>query len=229
MAAIQFRTLRENVVEEIRNKIINQELKPGERIVELDLAEEFKTSRGPIREALRQLEHEGLIVYTRNVGCAVKDIGLEESFEIYLIRANYEILAVKYMGGKVPPETIANMEKVLDKMSRLDGEHYAQVYLFDNELHGELVKMTKLEHLYRLWSELNYGNIVTGYNNVQDKEKVAGRQYKIHKELVDMCRTGDSAGIGSVLSKHYMRTIRRLMRELGVPEDDVPFAQDFLL
>lgn len=53
MAAIQFRTLRENVVEEIRNKIINQELKPGERIVELDLAEEFKTSRGPIREALR--------------------------------------------------------------------------------------------------------------------------------------------------------------------------------
>ena len=62
--AIYFRTLRENVVEAIRDKIINQELKPGERIVEMELAEEFKTSRGPVREALRQLEHEGLIEYT---------------------------------------------------------------------------------------------------------------------------------------------------------------------
>ena len=86
MAAIYFRTLRENVVEAIRYKIINQELKPGERIVELDLAKEFKTSRGPIREALRQLEHEGLIEYTRNVGCTVKNPDLQESFEGYLIR-----------------------------------------------------------------------------------------------------------------------------------------------
>lgn len=229
MAAIKFRTLRENVVEEIRSKIINQELKPGERIVETDLAEEFKTSRGPIREALRQLENEGLIVYTRNVGCTVKDIDLQESFEIYLIRANYEILAVKYMGGKVPPETISNMEKILDKMGRLDGDHYAQVYLFDNEFHGEFVKMTGLKHLYKLWSELNYGNIVTGYNNAQDKEKVAKRQYGIHKDLLDACRTGDCAAICRVLSEHYMRTIRRLIREQGVAEDEVPFPQDFLL
>lgn len=229
MAAIHFRTLRENVVKEIRSKIINQELKPGERIVEMDLAEEFQTSRGPIREALRQLEHEGLIVYTRNVGCAVKNINLQESFEIYLIRANYEILAVKYMGGKVPAGTIANMEKVLDKMGRLDGDRYAQVYLFDNEFHGQLVKMTKLDHLYKLWSELNYGNIVTGYNNVQDKEKVAKRQYGIHKELTDICRTGDTSRICKFLSEHYMRTIRRLMREQGVSEEEVPFSQDFLL
>lgn len=97
MAVIYFRTLRENVVEAIRNKIINQESKPGEYIVEMDIAEEFKTSRGPKREALRQLEHE---------------------FEIYRVRANYEILAVKYMSGKVPPKTIANMEKVLQKIMR---------------------------------------------------------------------------------------------------------------
>ena len=114
--AIYFRTLRENVVEAIRDKIINQELKPGERIVEMELAEEFKTSRGPVREALRQLEHEGLIEYTRNVGCTVKNPDLQESFEIYLIRVSYEILAVKYMGGRIPPETISNMEKVLEKM-----------------------------------------------------------------------------------------------------------------
>lgn len=227
--AIYFRTLRENVVEAIRDKIINQELKPGERIVEMELAEEFKTSRGPVREALRQLEHEGLIEYTRNVGCAVKNPDLQESFEIYLIRVNYEILAVKYMGGKIPPETLSNMEKVLDKMASLDEEHYAQVYLYDNEFHGELVKMTKLKHLYRLWNELSYGNIVTGYNNVQDKKRVAERQYTVHKVIVDACRTGDAAEICKAVSEHYMRTITRLMKEQGVAEDEVPFSRDFLL
>lgn len=229
MAAIYFRTLRENVVEAIRQKIINQELKPGERIVEMDLAEEFRTSRGPVREALRQLEHEGVIEYTRNVGCTVKDLDLQESFEVYLIRVSYEILAVKYMSGKVPPETIANMEKVLKKMSGLDEDHYANVYLYDNEFHSEIVKMTKLKHLYRLWSELNYGNIVTGYNNAQDKGRVIRRQYVVHKEIVDACRTGETAKICKVISDHYMRTITRLMKEQGVAEDEVPFSRDFLL
>lgn len=229
MAAIYFRTLRENVVEAIRNKIINQELKPGERIVEMELAKEFNVSRGPVREALRQLEHEGLIEYTRNVGCTVKNPDLQESFEVYLIRVSYGILAVKYMNGKVPPETISNMEKVLKKMEKLDEEQYAQVYLYDNEFHSELVKMTKLNHLYKLWSELNYGNIITGYNNVQDKVGVAKRQYKVHKEIVDACRTGDSGKICKVISEHYMRTITRLMKELGVSESEVPFSRDFLL
>ena len=227
--AIDFRTLRENVVEAIRDKIINQELKPGERIVEMELTEEFKTSRGPVREALRQLEHEGLIEYTRNVGCTVKNPDLQESFEIYLIRVSYEILAVKYMGGRIPPETISNMEKVLEKMKALDESRYAQVYLYDNEFHGELVKMTKLKHLYRLWSELSYGNIVTGYNNVQDKKRVAERQYTVHKDIVDACRTGDAGEICKVVSEHYMRTITRLIKEQGVKEDEVPFSRDFLL
>lgn len=227
--AIYFRTLRENVVEAIRNKIINQELKPGEKIVEMELAEEFKTSRGPVREALRQLEHEGLIEYTRNVGCAVKNPDLQESFEIYLIRVSYEILAVKYMGGRIPSETISNMEKVLDKMASLDESQYAQVYLYDNEFHSEFVKMTKLKHLYRLWSELSYGNIVTGYNNVQDKKRVVERQYSVHKVIVDACRTADTEEICKAVSEHYMRTITRLMKEQGIKEGEAPFSRDFLL
>ena len=75
----------------------------------------IKTSRAPIREALRQLENEELIEYVRNAGCSVKEITLEESFEIYLMRANYETMAVKLMGGNVPEDTICRMEEVLEK------------------------------------------------------------------------------------------------------------------
>ena len=58
MGKLAYRTLRENIVEEIREKILNQELTPGMRIVEQDISDEFGVSRGPIREALRQLEQE---------------------------------------------------------------------------------------------------------------------------------------------------------------------------
>ena len=89
--------------------------------------------------------------------------------------------------------------------------------------------MTGLNYLYKLWSELSYGNVVTGYNNVLDKERVVRRQYRVHKEIVDACRTGDSQKICKVVSDHYMRTITRLMKEQGVAEDEVPFPRDFLL
>ena len=63
---IIFKTLRENVAEIIRNKILNHNLEPGMRILEQDLAQELRISRGPIREALRQLEQEGLVEYSSN-------------------------------------------------------------------------------------------------------------------------------------------------------------------
>ena len=100
MTELGYKTLRESIVDIIRKRIINRELQPGQKIVEQELAKEFKTSRAPIREALRELENEGLVEYVRNAGCSVKEITFEESFEIYLMRANYEIMAVRLLGRK---------------------------------------------------------------------------------------------------------------------------------
>ena len=66
MSKLRYQTLRENVTKVIREKILNRELQPGMRIIEQNLSEELEVSRGPIREALRQLEQEGVVEYTRN-------------------------------------------------------------------------------------------------------------------------------------------------------------------
>lgn len=128
MTELGYKTLRESIVDIIRKRIINRELQPGQKIVEQELAKEFKTSRAPIREALRELENEGLVEYVRNAGCSVKEITFEESFEIYLMRANYEIMAVRLLGGKIPEETLQEMEEILERMKNLDVDEYDQLF-----------------------------------------------------------------------------------------------------
>lgn len=221
MAGLQYKTLRENIVEEIRFRIVNQELLPGAKIVEMDLAKEFETSRAPIREALRQLENEGLVEYIRNAGCSVKDITIKDAYEIYLMRSNYETLAIKIMDGKVPKETIKNMENILEKMEGLDVEHYSDVFRFDNEFHGELVRMVNLPRLYKAWEVLNYGNVITSRSKNLIKSQVVGRQVSRHKDILDICKEGDCEKLCDVISGHYWRTVKRLLGEEGVPQENI--------
>ena len=91
MGKLDYRTLRENVADEIRDEDLKTVIwSRGDKIIEQELASEFGISRGPVREALRQLEQEGMVEYSRNVGCSVKHIGMDDVYEIYYMRANYE-------------------------------------------------------------------------------------------------------------------------------------------
>lgn len=141
------------------------------------MAKEFKTSRAPIREALRQLENEGLVEYVRNAGCSVKEISLEESFEIYLMRANYEIMAVRLLQGNIPQETIDQMEIVLEKMKNVDEDHYDQLFSYDNEFHSHLIKMTEWADFIQSLEEPELWQYCYRIQLTSDKEAVIERQY----------------------------------------------------
>ena len=184
MGKLDYRTLRENVADEIRMKILNGDMKPGDKIIEQELASEFGISRGPVREALRQLEQEGMVEYSRNVGCSVKHIGMDDVYEIYYMRANYEMMAVRLYNAPFPQETIEKMEQVLEQMKQLHKEEYRKVFELDNEFHEAILDLVSFKRLKKAWEDLNYGNIVTGYNMEIDSEQVIKRQYLIHLSLI---------------------------------------------
>lgn len=217
MSKLKYQTLRENVAKVIREKILNKELKPGMRIIEQNLSDELEVSRGPIREALRQLEQEGVVEYTRNVGCSVKEITIKDLYEIYLLRSTYEILAVKLCGGQFEQEDIERMEKVLEHMKEL--KNYEEVVMCDNELHSIFVEKGDFQRIKKVWSDLDYGSIVSCYITGFDEQKTVERQYEFHKKLVEACKTRDVNIICEELRNHYMNSVRYFMEAEGLPED----------
>lgn len=217
MSKLRYQTLRENVAKVIREKILNKELKPGMRIIEQNLSDELEVSRGPIREALRQLEQEGVVEYTRNVGCSVKEITIKDLYEIYLLRSTYEILAVKLCGGQFEQEDIERMEEVLEHMKEL--KNYEEVVMCDNVLHSIFVEKGDFQRIKKVWSDLNYGSIVSCYITGFDEQKTVERQYEFHKKLVEACKTRDVENICEELRNHYMNSVRYFMEAEGLPED----------
>lgn len=219
MSQLGYRTLRENIVEAIRLKILTGELEPGMRIIEQELSDEFHVSRGPIREALRQLEQEGMVEYRRNAGCSVREITLDDIYEIYLLCATYEKLAVQSYDGAFSDEDIEKMEQVLEKMKELRAGDYRKVVELDFALHRIIVKKAGLPRLLKLWEEMNYGNIISCYAGKIDEREVARRQYPIHRKLVDACWTKDTNIICEAVTNHYMLTINRLREENAEKND----------
>ena len=87
--------IREKVFLSLREAILKGYLKSGERLVEKELAEKMGVSRTPIREALRKLDLEGLVLYTPRKGVIVAGVSAKDALEIYPVRAVLEGLAAR--------------------------------------------------------------------------------------------------------------------------------------
>ena len=151
------KTLREQVVEILRHKILSGEIKPGERIIEAKVAEELKVSRGPLREALRQIEEEGLVVYEAQKGCVVKTMTYKEMQETYLIQSTLEKLAVQMCGGEISKEQDEEMQKLVLSMEKAANQkNLYEVIEFDEQFHECIVKTAHSENFIesgKYWKE----------------------------------------------------------------------------
>lgn len=224
MAKIMRQTLREQVTQAIRMKLLTGELKPGTKIVEQEMAEELGVSRGPVREALRQIEQEGLVEYTSHVGCSVKDFTAQDVYEVYLLRANLEILSVKMCEGHFSQQTLKWMEEILNRMDSIeDLEHFDEAIENDNEFHECIIKESKLTRLYTLWNSMSGGNTIVFYRGAGKSEYVIHNQRKIHQKVFDALKTGDVNRICSTLMEHYMETINGYLREHKISAQDFPY------
>ena len=125
-----YKPLRDVVFETLRDAIIKQVLKPGERLMEIQLADEMGVSRTPVREAIRKLELEGLVVMVPRKGAYVAGVSMKDIHEVYEVRAALEMLAVSLAAERITDEELDALERQVLRES--EAEANADEHSLDN-------------------------------------------------------------------------------------------------
>lgn len=150
-----YKPLRELVLEAIREAIINGNLKPRERLMEIQLAEELGVSRTPVREALRKLELEGFIVMVPRKGAYVADFSFKDIADIFEIRAALEGLAAALAAERITDEELENMERLLvEKAEAITQQDIEKLVKVDTKFHDALYQASRNERLTTIISNL---------------------------------------------------------------------------
>ena len=106
--------LRDVVFYTLRQAILKGELKPGERLMEMQLANQLGVSRTPIREAIRKLELEGLVLMIPRRGAVVAKITEKDLRDVLEVRTSLEKLAIELACQRMPDETIPDLRQALE-------------------------------------------------------------------------------------------------------------------
>ena len=113
MDVSEYLPLRDVVFNTLRQAILKGEMEPGERLMEIQLAQKLGVSRTPVREAFRQLELEGLIQIIPNKGAYVTGIKVKDIQDIYMIRSKLEGLCARWACENITKEQLEEMEEVI--------------------------------------------------------------------------------------------------------------------
>ena len=111
-----FRPLSEDAYDALRGAILGGRLQPGERIVEADIDRQMATSRSPVREAVRKLEHEGLLEYVPRRGTIVVGLSRDDVADAYQLRAHLEAYGAGLAATRASEEQLAQLLEMIERM-----------------------------------------------------------------------------------------------------------------
>lgn len=150
-----YQPLRETVCEVLRNAIKRGILEPGERLMEVQLAEELGISRTPVREAIRKLEQEGYVIMMPRRGTYVSSLSVHDVKEIFEIRSALETLAAVLATMRIEPEELDKLRALLTEIEgHIKNNDMDKIVATDIEFHGLLYQVSRNERLVAIISNL---------------------------------------------------------------------------
>ena len=149
---INLTPLRESIAESIRDSIINGKIKPGERLLEPNVAKLLGVSRTPVREAFFQLESEGLVEVMPRKGAVVSEISIKDATELYSVRSVLEGLAAKLAVANITAskiEELKNINELLIKHTKKESDNFREITALNNQFHDLINREAQNEKLYQ--------------------------------------------------------------------------------
>jgi GntR family transcriptional regulator, gluconate operon transcriptional repressor len=217
--SLRNQALGDQLAHELRVQIITGKLQPGTHLVEDSLAEVFDVSRGPVRDALRQLELEGLVESrrgrSRRGGVVVTGMTGEDMTELYSLREALESLAVRLSIQRGEAADWTRARQAVDGMLKAaDSEDALLFARFDMDFHTQLYTQSGNRRLASVWEQYRPTfTVMLNVTTAQDRDLHPSAES--HAELLGVVVRGDTDGAVALLSAHLLGSMTRLRSALG--------------
>jgi DNA-binding GntR family transcriptional regulator len=216
------RSLADDVVDRLRDAIFHGSYKPGEPLREEQLAAMLDVSRGPVREALVQLEREGLVIVRRHRGATVARLSRTDLDEVYSLRLALERLAMQRAVHNATERDFAALEVVLADfdVALARGPSEKDIAELDVRFHDLIYQAARHQRLYDCWANLKSQiYIFLLSRNVVDPDFRAVT-VKSHATLLEAIRTRDEARATTEIEEHLRGAYDRVVRAYSAAEAD---------
>lgn len=168
----EYLPLRDVVFQTLRQAILRGELEPGERLMEIHLADRLGVSRTPIREAIRKLELEGLVVMIPRRGAIVASITEKDLKDVLEVRRTLEVMAAEIACDRITPELLDELAEAGEEFRKLkDSDDYTSLAAADVKFHDIIYAATDNQRLISILNNLREQMYRYRLEYIKDAEK----------------------------------------------------------
>ncbi|WP_303857850.1 GntR family transcriptional regulator [Aminicella lysinilytica] len=214
------RPLREIVYEQLKRQILTGQITPGTRMMEVDLADEMGVSRTPVREAIRKLEKEGLVVIEPRRGAYASDISVKDMVDTLEVREDMEGLAAYLAAQKITPEETKELMDITQGYSNAinDGDMESIIH-YDEAFHRRIVALSGNKTLIQLSETVQELALRFRYLYYDDFSRYVNMPDE-HKNIIDALRSGDAQTARKVAGEHVDK-----LKNFVIDEGDTAFRE----
>jgi DNA-binding GntR family transcriptional regulator len=204
--------LWESVAGRIREAILSGELEPGSKLIETELAERFGTSRGPVREAIRELAREGLVTELPRRGTLVSTLTAEDLAEVYAVRQALEVAASAVAIARSGDDDLRVVEEHLRALeSPSPGAGYLDQAVHDLAFHRSIVALAGNQRMAAMYEQMLQQTMLLLRIAAQENPSLrTDLRRAAHRDILRALRERDAAAARAALENHYRYAEERL-------------------
>ena len=216
----EYLPLRDVVFNTLRKAILRGELKPGERLMEIQLANKLGVSRTPIREAIRKLELEGLVLMIPRKGAEVAEITIKDLEDVLEVRAALEELAVCDACENITEEQILALKEAADNFqAALESDDLVKCAETDMAFHEIIYSATNNKRLLQILNNLREQMYRYRVEYLKD-ETIYPRLLKEHKDIAESLRRKDKSRASETMREHVKNQAEAVKDMIRQQEQD---------
>ncbi|NKX55718.1 GntR family transcriptional regulator [Arthrobacter sp. E918] len=201
------------LLDRVRGLILGGDFPPGAPLSEVFLAQEFEVSRTPIRETLKQLQHEGLVEIRPKVGTFVREPSRREIVEMFQLKESFEGLAAGLLARRGKVREIAILERNIEESDEAaadqDAARYAELV---HEFHQTIIRGADnhklMEHYERLMNQLAYHRLVL--RTAERPGRISASTAE-HRTVLEMIKAKDHFGAEAAMRNHVYASSREVL------------------